>query len=224
MKGPELVPARTALQKVYVAARGWSQDAKPYRLESSLTSDGNGHDGKSAVWRGSFASASKRTEKSYTWSGSAADGAPSRGINPGTEDTYSATNSSTQVFDIAFLKKDSDEALAVAQKHGGDKIMEKAPDTTVVYVCDWNHNTNELIWHVIYGSPRIAQADGGRERFDRRIHSRGKVVPLGCLLALGPECRLRRNKRRRIALLVPVSFLALELSVDLGEELVQSLG
>jgi len=64
VKGPELVTARTALQKVYVAARGWSQDARPYRLESSLTSDGNGHDGKSAVWRGSFASATKRTEKS----------------------------------------------------------------------------------------------------------------------------------------------------------------
>jgi len=161
VKGPELVTARTALQKVYVAARGWSQDARPYRLESSLTSDGNGHDGKSAVWRGSFASATKRTEKSYTWSGSAADGAPSRGINPGTEDTYSATNSSTQVFDIAFLKKDSDEALATAQKHGGDKIMEKAPDTTVVFVCDWNHNTNELIWHVIYRtreSPKLTVA------------------------------------------------------------------
>jgi hypothetical protein len=51
VKGPELVTARTALQKVYVAARGWNQDARPYRLESSLTSDGNGHDGKSAVWR-----------------------------------------------------------------------------------------------------------------------------------------------------------------------------
>jgi len=157
VKGPELVTARTALQKVYVAARGWNQDARPYRLESSLTSDGNGHDGKSAVWRGSFASASRRSEKSYTWSGSAADGAPSRGINPGTEDTYSPTNSSTWVFDIAFLKIDSDQALATAQKHGGDKIMEKAPDTTVVYVCDWNHNTNELVWHVIYGSREAAK-------------------------------------------------------------------
>jgi len=161
VKGPELITARAALQKVYVAARGWNQDARPYRLESSLTSDGNGHDGKSAVWRGSFASATRRSEKSYTWSGSAADGAPSRGVNPGTEDTYSASNSSTQVFDIAFLKIDSDQALATAQKHGGDKIMEKAPDTTVVYVCDWNHNTNELIWHVIYGtreSPKLTVA------------------------------------------------------------------
>jgi hypothetical protein len=161
VKGPDLITARSALQKVYVAARGWNQDAKPYRVESSVTSDGNGHDGKSAVWRGSFASATQRSEKSYTWSGSAADGAPSRGVNPGIEDSYSASNSSTQVFDVAFLKIDSDQALATAQKHGGDKIMEKAPDTPVIYVCDWNHNTNQLIWHVTYGgreAPKLTVA------------------------------------------------------------------
>src|SRR5580700_4621950 len=82
-KGPELITARSAFQKVYVAARGWNQDAKPYRLEATVTSDGNGRDGKWAVWRGSFASAAQRSEKSYTWSGSAVDGAPSRGVNPG---------------------------------------------------------------------------------------------------------------------------------------------
>jgi hypothetical protein len=154
VKGPELILARTAFQKVYVAARGWQQDAKPYRLESIVTTDGNGHDGKSAEWRGSFASATMRSEKAYTWSGSAADGAPERGVSPGNEDSYSASNSSTQVFDMAFLKIDSDQAFAAAQKHGGDKILEKEPDTPVSYVCDWNHNTNELIWHVIYGASR----------------------------------------------------------------------
>lgn len=153
-KGPELISGRSAFQKSYVAARGWNQDAKPYRLDATATSDGNGHDGKWAVWRGSFASATQRATKSYTWSGSAADGAPSRGINPGIEDAYNPSNSSTQIFDIAFLKIDSDAAFNEAQKHGGDKILEKDPNTPVIYVCDWNHNTNQLIWHVIYGSSR----------------------------------------------------------------------
>lgn len=155
-KGPELITARSAFQKVYLAARGWQPDAKPYRLESIVTTDGNGQDGKAALWRGSFASAAQRSEKSYTWSGSTVDGAPPRGVNPGTEDSYSPTNSSTQVFDMAFLKIDSDQAVATAQKHGGDKILEKAPDTPIFYVCDWNHNTNELVWHVIYGASRDA--------------------------------------------------------------------
>jgi hypothetical protein len=154
VKGPELITARSAFQKLYIAARGWNQDAKPYRIESTATSDGNGQDGKWAVWRASFASPNARSEKSYTWSGSAANGAPDRGVNPGTEDSYSASNASTQIFDMAFLKIDSDQALATAQKHGGDKVLEKEPGTPVIYVCDWNHNTSELIWHVIYGASR----------------------------------------------------------------------
>lgn len=154
VKAPELITGRSAFQKVYVAARGWQQDAKPYRLEATVTTDGNGQDGKWAVWRGSFASPVQRSAKSFTWSGSAAEGAPERGVNPGIEDSYSPSNSSTQVFDMAFLKVDSDQAFATAQKHGGDKVLEKEPNTPVFYVCDWNHNTNELIWHVIYGSSR----------------------------------------------------------------------
>jgi hypothetical protein len=153
-KGPDLITGLSAIQRTYLAARGWNADSVPYRLEAVATSDGNGHDGKWAVWRASFASPAQRSEKSYTWSGSAADGAPARGINPGTEDSYSASNASTQVFDRAFLKIDSDKAFEAAQKHGGDKVLEKAPDTPVIYVCDWNHNTNELVWHVIYGASR----------------------------------------------------------------------
>jgi len=155
-KGPELLTGRSAFQKVFIAARGWARDAQPYRLESAITADANGHDGKSALWRANFASVSQRAVKGYQWSGSAAADAPPRGINPGTEDTYSATNSSTQIFDIAFLKKDSDEAFTTAQKHGGEKILEKNPDTPVVYVCDWNRNSNQLVWHVIYGTAREA--------------------------------------------------------------------
>jgi hypothetical protein len=92
--------------------------------------------------------------KPFFWSGSNAPDAPSRGVSPGNEDTYNPGNASTQVFDAAFLKVDSDQAFATAQKHGGDKILEKDPSTPVTYVCDWNHNTNELTWHVIYGVSR----------------------------------------------------------------------
>ena len=153
-KGPEMLTARSAFQKLYVAARGWNVDAKPYRIESVVTSDGNGQDGKWAVWRASFASPAQRAEKTYTWSGSSENGAPSRGVNPGIEDSYSATNASTQVFDMAFLKIDSDQAEQTAEKHGGDKIVEKDPKVPISYVCDWNHNTNELVWHVTYGASR----------------------------------------------------------------------
>ena len=153
-KGPELLTGRSAFQKTYIAARGWQRDGQPFRIESVVTTDGDGHDGKWAVWRVSFASPTQRAVKSFVWSGSAASDAPSRGINPSTEDSYNPSNSNTQVFDSQFLRQDSDQALEVSKKHGGDKVLEKNPDVKVSYVCDWNHNTNQLIWHVIYGGSR----------------------------------------------------------------------
>jgi len=153
-KGPELLTGRAAFQKVFIAARNYAVDAKPFRIESTPTSDADGHDGKAALWRASFGSAQLRGAKPFIWSGSTAPDAPSRGVSPGNEDVYNPGNASTQIFDVAFLKVDSDQAFATAQKHGGDKILEKAPTTPVIYVCDWNHNTNELVWHVIYGDSR----------------------------------------------------------------------
>jgi hypothetical protein len=150
-KPAEFVTGRSAFQKLYIAARGWARDAQPYRIESMITDDSKGKDGKSAVWRASFASPLQHGVKAYTWSGEVSS---DRGINPGTEDTYSPTNTSTQIFDVAFLKVDSDKALETAQKHGGDKLVAKDPDTPILYVLDWSSATNELIWHVIYGVSR----------------------------------------------------------------------
>ncbi len=157
-KTTEAVTGRTAFQKLYISARGWARDAQPYRLESQITADWKGKDGKSAVWRAYFASPSQRGVKPFIWSGSQAPDAPSPGITPGNEDTYNPTNSSTRVFDSAFIKLDSDKTLEVAQKHGGDKILQKNPDNPIVYVLNWDGVTNELIWHVIYGdSPEDAK-------------------------------------------------------------------
>jgi hypothetical protein len=153
-KGPEFQTGRVVFQKLYVAAHGWARDAQGFRVESFPTADSKGKDGKADVWRASFASPGQRGVKPYTWSGTDVTDAPSRGVTPGTEDSYSPNNSSTQVFDIAFFKVDSDKALEVAQKHGGDKILEKDPDTPILYLLDWSRATNELIWHVIYGNNR----------------------------------------------------------------------
>lgn len=153
-KAAELQTGRYAFQKLYIAARGWQRDAQPFRLESQVTADSKARDGKSAVWRATFASPATHGAKPYVWSGTDAPDAPSRGISPGTEDAYSPTNSSTQIFDIGFLKVDSDKAFEVAQKHGGDKVLEKNPDIPILYVLDWNRTTNTLIWHAIYGNSR----------------------------------------------------------------------
>jgi hypothetical protein len=33
-------------------------------------------------------------------------------------------------------------------------LLEKEPDTPVLYVLEWNRQKNELLWHVIYGTDR----------------------------------------------------------------------
>lgn len=153
-KPPELLTGRSAFYKTFIAARSYAADVKPFRIESIPSSDGNGLDGKSAIWRCSFASATQKGVKPYFWSGSNAPDAPPRGISPGNEDVYNPSNASTQEFDVAYLKIDTDQAFTEAQKHGGEKLLAKDPSTPVLYICDWNHNTNELTWHVIYGASR----------------------------------------------------------------------
>src|ERR1700687_3488878 len=48
-KPPEFVTGRVAFQQLFIAAHGWARDAQPYRLESVITADSKGKDGKSAV-------------------------------------------------------------------------------------------------------------------------------------------------------------------------------
>jgi len=142
-KSQPALTGRGGLQKCYIAARGWAPDAKPFRLESQISAQWKGQNGKAAAWRASFASVTLTGTRTFMWSGEE--------VTPGVQDAYSPSNTSTQVFDIGFLKIDSDQALEVAQKHGGDKILEQEKDTPVYYILDWDRAHNLLLWHVIYG-------------------------------------------------------------------------
>ena len=148
---PQLETGREAFQRTFAAARGWAGDARPYRLQSLVSANADGHDGKTSVWVAGFASTGRGKIKSYTWSGTHDPNAPEYGVSETTEDTYNPSNSSTRVFDIAFLKVDSDKAFDVAQKHGGDRLLKKDPKLPVYYALDWEQRENVLLWHVMYG-------------------------------------------------------------------------
>jgi len=145
-KAPEAITGSSAFFKCYISARIWAPDAQPYRVESYATANTKGRDGKAEEWRAGFASLSKHATKTFIWSNG--------DISHGVDDTYSPTNSSTQIFNVQFLKVDTDKAFAVARQHGGDKLLEKEPATPVFYVLDWNRQANELLWHVICGTDR----------------------------------------------------------------------
>ena len=142
-KAPEAITGSSAFYKCYISARGWAPDAQPYRTESATSKS---KDGKATEWRAGFASPSKRLARAYTWS----NGEVSHNV----EDTYSPTNSSTLVFNVQFLKVDTDKAFSIAQEHGGDKLLQKEPDTPVLFILEWNKQENILLWHVIYGADR----------------------------------------------------------------------
>jgi hypothetical protein len=140
---------RSAFQQLYISARGWAPDAKPYQLQSQPSGTNQGRDGKATLWRGAFASASQRSSRQYVWSGVESQDT-ARGVTPGTQDSYMPGNA----FDVAFLKVDSDQAFDVAQKHGGSKLVQEDPDAAISYLLDWNPGENNLVWHVIYGNSR----------------------------------------------------------------------
>ena len=75
-------------------------------------------------------------------------------VSHSVEDAYSPTNSSTQIFNVQYLKTDADKAFAIAQEHGGEKLLQQEPNTPVLYVLEWDRQINKLLWHVIYGTDR----------------------------------------------------------------------
>jgi hypothetical protein len=158
IKPTDAETGRSIFYKIYTMSRGWAPDTEPISIQSQnyTHAGGNpdaplGHDGKSAIWRAIFASPSRRTMKTYMWSGLTGPDAPSPGITPSSEDAWSASNSSTQPFQLAYLKSDSDKALETAQKHGGAALLKKTPELPVNYSLNWEPRRSMLVWHVIYG-------------------------------------------------------------------------
>lgn len=162
-KPAEIKPAdaetgRIILQRLYTTSRGWGSDTQPVSLQSQnyKHAGGNpdaplGHDGKSAIWRGVFASEVRQSMKTYMWSGLTGPDAPSPGITPGNEDPFSPGNVSTQPFQLTYLKTDSDQVFETAQKHGGAALLKKDAEVPVNFTLGWERRGNMLVWHVLYG-------------------------------------------------------------------------
>ncbi len=151
-KQSEYETGRVAFQKMYLSARGWAGDAAPFRLQSRFTPDSPVIEGKAGVWRASFASPARKMMKMFVWSGLTGPDAPEQGVSFSAEDSWSPTNTSTQVFNLGFLMIDSDKAYEVAEKNGGQRLTAKDPKQPVFFVLDWDASKNQLVWHVIYGS------------------------------------------------------------------------
>jgi hypothetical protein len=168
-KPAQRITGREAFQKLYLAARNWSPDSRPLKIESRPRSD-EPRDGQASVWVGTFASQQRGLFRSFLWSG--ADGESS--ISPGSQDTYVAGNASTQPFDPAYLKTDTDEALTTADKHAPAEAKKDKKGPVAFHL--YNDTAKQrLLWRVIYGASEhsakavvdISARDGGFVKIEK---------------------------------------------------------
>jgi len=150
-KEPLLYTGKACFSQIANMAARWQPDAVPFHMESALNAESNGHDGKATIWRGMFASPSRRTYKVFTCSGSRLRDEAPMGVTSGAEIAYGPTVPSL-MFQAFLLTTDSDQAYATAQEKGGSKLMEKNPEQPVLYTLDWNPKDKALLWVVFYGS------------------------------------------------------------------------
>jgi hypothetical protein len=151
-KAPVLYTGQEAFNRMMGLALKWSTDAQPARLESVLTPEATGQDGKSAIWRGYFASPSRRSTKTIVCSGSRRPDAPPFGVSAeGTEGAYNA-DAANLAFLPLLLKTDTDKAFTIAQQHGGDAILKKDAQQPITYVLLKDRKLNVPVWYVVYGA------------------------------------------------------------------------
>ncbi len=159
-KEPVAYTGKSCFQRMTDQAQRWSADALPFHFESKLNSESNGHDGKATIWTGMFGSASKRTYKTFTCSGSRLPDSPPVGVTSSAEFAY-APSVQASMFPPSYLVVDSDAAYKTADEKGGKKVMEKDPNQPVMYALDWNVQQKQLEWVVIYGtSPKESKGIG----------------------------------------------------------------
>jgi hypothetical protein len=151
-KEPVLYTGQEAFNRMMGLALKWSPDAQPARLESVLTTETTGQNGKSSIWRGFFASPSRRSVKTIVCSGSRRRDAPPFGVSTeGSDGAYNA-----EAANLAFLpllvKTDSDKAFAITRQHGGESILKKDAQQPITYLLLKDRKQNVPVWYVIYGT------------------------------------------------------------------------
>jgi hypothetical protein len=131
-------------------AQRWQADALPFHLESELTTETTGQEGKSTIWRAFFASPSRGAMKSFVCSGSRLASSPALGYTS-TQETAYAPNVPALMFHPSYFQYDSDKAYATTLEHGGAPLIKQDPKQPVLYLLDWDPKGKQLLWTVIYG-------------------------------------------------------------------------
>lgn len=156
-KVAEPVTARKAFYQVYNAARMWSPDATPLRVESMPVEGIVPKDGKFGAWRFTFVSPGKGKMKLFTFavveiSESLPEGVFSTGAAP-----WSGPSGTAQPFYVQAFKHDSDVALKTAQEKSGE-YLQKNPNKPFFMQLEFTKLYPEATWRVLWGDS-VAMSD-----------------------------------------------------------------
>jgi hypothetical protein len=151
-KEPMPYTGQEAFNRMLGLALKWSPDAQPARLESVLTTEATGQNGKSTVWRGFFVSPSRHAVTTVICAGSRRPDAPPFGVSTEANAGVYNADAANLAFLPLLVKTDTDKAYEIAQQHGGEAILKKDAQQPITYVLLKDRKLNVPVWYVIYGA------------------------------------------------------------------------
>lgn len=144
---------RQAFQQMYPMARTWATDAQPVQLQSINLPQVKSVDGKAGAWTAEFYSASRGRSKMYSWSAVEAEGNLHKGVFAGPDES----SRPKQVFEIAAIRTDSEEAYKIAADKSAE-YMKKNPDQPIFFVLEMTNRFPDLAWRVVWGESIAASS------------------------------------------------------------------
>ena len=154
---PEPVTALKAFYRVYSAARMWSPDVMPLRMESMPVEGITAKDGKFGAWRVTFSSMAKGKIKVFTYAVVEASATLHEGVFSVGEDRWSGPTLIEQPFYVQAFKIDSDAALKIAQEKSAEYVRNN-PNRPVFMRLEFTKLYPEAAWRVLWGES-LAMSD-----------------------------------------------------------------
>ncbi len=146
-KPAEPITGLRALYQAYGMARQWAPDVSILHVSSMDIAQVKPQPGKTGAWQVVFASQAKGQKRAYV--DCVFDVSPTlrKGVFADAANQWADDHRS---FVIAAAKIDTDAALEVAMKHGGE-YAKKNPTMPISYYLEMGRNINLPVWRVIWG-------------------------------------------------------------------------
>lgn len=146
------VTGREAFQNLFMAARSWAPDARPFRMNNIYLKQSNGVGGRAAAWIAGLVSPGLRKSRTYIYSTVKTEGLH-LGVFAGHDESYGSDSELTgPPFEVAALRVDTDKAFEAAEAKGGKAFRLKNPKLPLTFLLERDRGSHELVWRVCYDS------------------------------------------------------------------------